>query len=274
MPERMFTRFTIGQFAALHGLNKKTLMWYDEVGLLHPVEVGENGYRYYNYYQSSTLETILQLRDLGVSIPDIQEFLRHRSPAMLQSMVEEKLTDLDRQIRQLEAVREDLNAKHTALLRLQQLDLEKIELVELRESRLITIPVDKHTPIETGVELMLDQARQCRLSRLYSGVYGSMIPVSNLREGRFYDYTAMFMEAPEDTAVQGLHIRPAGRYLRAWCKGTWDLIPGRYRQLLDYARAHRLELHGYSYEQGINERVIDSIDDYITQIDIPVSTRS
>ena len=25
---------TIGQFAALHGINKKTLMWYDEIGLL------------------------------------------------------------------------------------------------------------------------------------------------------------------------------------------------------------------------------------------------
>ena len=27
---------TIGQFAALHGINKKTLMWYDEIGLFHP----------------------------------------------------------------------------------------------------------------------------------------------------------------------------------------------------------------------------------------------
>ncbi len=24
---------TIGQFAAMHGINKKTLMWYDEIGL-------------------------------------------------------------------------------------------------------------------------------------------------------------------------------------------------------------------------------------------------
>lgn len=28
------TLFTIGQFAALHEINKKTLMWYDEIGLL------------------------------------------------------------------------------------------------------------------------------------------------------------------------------------------------------------------------------------------------
>ena len=48
--------FSIGQFAALHGVNKKTLMWYDEIGLFCPAVVKENGYRYYTYFQSATLE--------------------------------------------------------------------------------------------------------------------------------------------------------------------------------------------------------------------------
>ena len=44
-------RLTIGQFAALHGVNKKTLMWYDEIGLFKPAAVNpENGYRYYTYH--------------------------------------------------------------------------------------------------------------------------------------------------------------------------------------------------------------------------------
>ena len=30
---------TIGQFAAMHGINKKTLMWYDEIGLFLPAAV-------------------------------------------------------------------------------------------------------------------------------------------------------------------------------------------------------------------------------------------
>ena len=46
--------FTIGQFAALHGINKKTLMWYDEIGLFKPAFIHEeNGYRLYSYYQST-----------------------------------------------------------------------------------------------------------------------------------------------------------------------------------------------------------------------------
>ena len=41
--------FSIGQFARLHEVNKKTLMWYDEIGLLKPAVTKPNGYRYYTY---------------------------------------------------------------------------------------------------------------------------------------------------------------------------------------------------------------------------------
>lgn len=71
---------TIGQFAAMHGINKKTLMWYDEIGLFKPAAVNpENGYRCYNYHQSPILETILLLRELDVSIQEIQDFMQNRS---------------------------------------------------------------------------------------------------------------------------------------------------------------------------------------------------
>ena len=69
---------TIGQFAAMHGINKKTLMWYDEIQLFKPAVINpENGYRYYNYHQSPVLETILLLRELDVSINEIQNFMKY-----------------------------------------------------------------------------------------------------------------------------------------------------------------------------------------------------
>ena len=86
---------TIGQFAALHGINKKTLMWYDETGLFKPAAINpENGYRYYNYYQSPVLETILLLRELDVSISEIQEFMQNRSAESLKCLLDEKINAL------------------------------------------------------------------------------------------------------------------------------------------------------------------------------------
>ncbi len=44
--------FTTGQFAKMHHLNKRTLHYYDEIGLFSPVKKGDNEYRYYTYMQS------------------------------------------------------------------------------------------------------------------------------------------------------------------------------------------------------------------------------
>ena len=82
---------TIGQFAALHGINKKTLMWYDQIGLFKPAAINpENGYRCYNYYQSPILETILLLRELDVSVNEIQAFIKDRSAQNLKNLLDEK----------------------------------------------------------------------------------------------------------------------------------------------------------------------------------------
>jgi effector-binding domain-containing protein len=69
-----------------------------------------------------------------------------------------------------------------------------------------------------------------------------------------------------------LHIKPAGKYLRAFCKGSWDRLPDRYKEILAYAQKQGLSLTGYSYEMGINETVIDDFNDYITQIEIQIKS--
>ena len=108
--EKKSKLLTIGQFAALHGINKKTLMWYDEIGLFHPSFIHpENGYRYYSYYQSAILETILLLRELDVPVDEIQAFMKNRSAASMEQLLQEKIEDLDRSMAHMRAVRKTLS---------------------------------------------------------------------------------------------------------------------------------------------------------------------
>ncbi len=48
-------------------------------------------------------------------------------------------------------------------------------------------------------------------------------------------------------------------------------MPKRYEEIFRYAKEHGLKPYGFSYEMGINESVIDRIQDYILQIEIPVA---
>lgn len=262
---------TIGQFAALHGINKKTLMWYDEIGLFKPAAINPvNGYRCYNYYQSPILETILLLRELGVSINEIQMFMKNRSAENLKYLLNEKIADLDRNIIHLQAVRKTLYNHHQNMVTLLTMDLSEISIIEKEDRCLVTVDIDKDTSFEKEVELITAETAKYQLGRLHDASYGSMISVSSLQNGNFDDYSKLFIEIPFLKQKTGLHIQPKGKYLRAFHKGGWDKIPLRYQAIFDYAHKQNLILTGFSYEKGINETVIDRVEDYIVQIEIPI----
>ena len=267
---------TIGQFAALHGINKKTLMWYDETGLFKPAAINpENGYRCYTYRQSPLLETILLLRELDVSINEIREFMKNRSAGNMKCLLDEKITELDQNILHLQAVRKTLCNHRQNMETLLHMDLEEISIVDKEERCLVTVDIGKDVTFEEEVEMITAETAKYRLGRLHDASYGSMIPVGSLQDGSFDNYTKLFIEIPIQIPFlpqqKGLHLQPKGKYLRAFHKGCWYRLPLRYRQILNYAGRQGLVLSGFSYEKGINETVIDRMEDYILQIEIPVS---
>src|SRR5213080_1242767 len=67
---------TIEQVAERTGLTKRTLRYYEEVGLLPPTDRTEGNYRRYSEDDIARLERIKKLRDLlGFSLADIGKLL-------------------------------------------------------------------------------------------------------------------------------------------------------------------------------------------------------
>jgi effector-binding domain-containing protein len=70
----------IGDFSRFGRVSVKTLRYYDEIGLLKPVQVEElTGYRYYSAEQLAHLYKINGLKDLGLSLGEIKLFLQENA---------------------------------------------------------------------------------------------------------------------------------------------------------------------------------------------------
>lgn len=262
--------FTIGQFAKIHEINKKTLMWYDEIGLLKPAVIKENGYRYYTYQQSSILEIILMLRQLNVSIPDIQRFLENRTAKSLEALFSDQLEELRKTMQHLKMLQRTLDRKRRDMETLNHLNLSEIRIITKSEPRYLGLVDISQT---SSFEEMLDQAivgaRKYQLHHLYDVSYGLMLPAESIYRGE-NNYATLYLELPLQMRDQALHIQPTGKYLRAFCKGGWDRLAIRHQEILAYAKEHALTFYDFAYEKGINELVIDSFDDYIMQIEVPI----
>ncbi len=67
--------YTVSQLASLAGISVRTLHYYDQIGLLRPASVGENGYRYYEQEAVLRLQQILFYRELDFSLDEIRQML-------------------------------------------------------------------------------------------------------------------------------------------------------------------------------------------------------
>jgi DNA-binding transcriptional MerR regulator/effector-binding domain-containing protein len=101
----------IGDFSRLSRVTVKTLRFYDDMGLLKPVQIDRyTGYRYYSVDQLPRLSRILAYKDLGFSLEQIRGLLDENPPLsqlhslllLKQSEVQARLEDDQRRLRRLE----------------------------------------------------------------------------------------------------------------------------------------------------------------------------
>ncbi len=103
----------IGELAKTVGVNPKTIRYYEQIGLLPEPERTDANYRVYPWEAARKLEFVKKAQTLGMSLDEIRDILTIRENGQLpcedvRSMLADKLEELDRQIAQLQAFRQEL----------------------------------------------------------------------------------------------------------------------------------------------------------------------
>jgi DNA-binding transcriptional MerR regulator len=83
--------YTVKQLAELAGVTPRTLHHYDEIGLLKPSRIGDNGYRYYAEEALLRLQQIMLYRELDVPLDDIKKILGRRNFDVLSALESHKI---------------------------------------------------------------------------------------------------------------------------------------------------------------------------------------
>jgi len=132
--------FTIEQVAERTGLTKRTLRYYEEVGLLPPTDRTEGNYRRYSEADIQRLERIKKLRDLlGFSLADIRELLDAEDERGQIKIAYQHETEADTKIAQLDRADELIGGQ----LHLIEQKMEGLE--QMRAGLLAKLERHQHT---------------------------------------------------------------------------------------------------------------------------------
>src|SRR5262249_20222975 len=110
----------IGEFSKLVQVSVPTLRYYDQVGLLKPVEVDRStGYRYYSASQLPRLHRILALKGLGFSLEQIAGVLAEGlTPEQMRGMLRLRHAQISQQLTEMQSQLVEVE------VRLQQIERE------------------------------------------------------------------------------------------------------------------------------------------------------
>ncbi len=263
--------YKIGEISRLYKISTDILRYYDKIGLVSPDYTGENGYRYYSKKQIWKLNNIRNLRNIGMGLEDIKEFLDERNINSANNILEFQLEKVEEKIKKLMELREELASK-----------LENIEFFKTFQN--FNKPLLKYIPkrkflrskgnfkqdweIDFELRILNEKTEYDSDFILTNNEIGATLSKENFIKGEYGTFSETFII----NDVKG-EIINAGYFLTIVFKGSYKESYKYYEILKEYIKENNLEVTGDIHEiYHIEIHITEDENEFITEIQIPVKT--
>lgn len=249
--------FKIGEVTKIMGITRKTLLVYEDMGLLKPaIKDEESGYRYYSADNMTQIRSIRSLQQLGLSLKEVRDYYYDTKniDIYLERLMELRAS-LDRNIQMLQvrsAKRGDLTVRKTTLP--QQVCFCRRYTCENVGEAAIVLRDTYIAAARTGKMSMTARMFTMRMTHADKPDLMCCIPVDNSFDG---PERMEFAETPA---------------LCIYYRGPYEGIATAIRALTEYIKENNIETAGpfrSVYLEGPPNRGGNS-EDYITQVAVPI----
>lgn len=264
--------FSTGEFAKLCKVNKQTLIYYDQIGLLSPIFKDEKGYRFYTVAQYDFFTVITLLKEMGMSLKEIQAYMENKSPeGFLDLMLQQKKIVQEKR-RTLEMIENRIDVKIQSMKEAIQLDLNAITVQNFPAKVLYLSENVESATEEEFVAAVSDFIDELNQSNLDTGhPIGAMIKKEQILTHNSDNYSYLYMAQPAPLQVHDYFTTRGGKYLVAYHIGDPYTVNQTYEKIFKYMEVHHYEIAGYAYEEYVYDAVIrDSSFEYVTRILVEV----
>lgn len=265
--------FTTGEFAKLCNVRKDTLFYYDEIGLLKPEIIQDNGYRYYSANQLYLYDIISMLKECGTPLKEIREYLTARNPKSFLELLEENDKLLTREMDRLAHIHRQMRNTMALTRQAMQIEYNKPYLRECPEEYFIAMPFSTESDnyesnISSTVLHLLNYLDENMAGEEFP--LGTIILKDNLCQDSFReDYYCSRISSP--VADPLLFIKPAGTYALVNHKGSYETIAESYQMLKAFIKKSGRSIIGNAYEHELlNYLATGQAENYVIEISIQV----
>ena len=260
--------YSTGEFARLMNVNKRTLHYYNDIGIFKPIYIDENGYHHYSPIQAIEFDLLKTYRKIGMTLEEIKQYVEHPSDERFYQALKESKGRLDEELKRLNAEKALLEKKMSKLELAMKARHGLIEEIDLPRLSIILSDRMEEYAWDDLEPVFMNFARKLTESYDTYDNFGSRISIENVRKKDLEHYNAFYAYADDDASADD--FLEEGHYLRAYSIGSWDKLQKVYDSMLEYAEKKGYTPIGYAYEEGLNELSLEKSENYVTMILIQV----
>ncbi|MCY9548351.1 MerR family transcriptional regulator [Lysinibacillus xylanilyticus] len=268
--------FTTGEFAKICKVNKQTLIYYDQIGLLSPIMKDSKDYRYYSIAQYEFFSVIELLKAVGMSLKDIQKYMAEKSPENFLDLMYQQKEIVAKKRQELEMIESIIDVKIDLTEEALHLDFDSITIEHLPEATLYlskNIEDSKEEQFTKAVSDFIDELDRFQLDTGYP--IGGITRREQVLAGNYDNYSFLYIEQPHLREGHPYFKAIAGDFIVGYHVGNSTTLGESYERLFKVMREKGFELGEYVYEEYIYDAVIKNREeDYVTKIMIEIKKGS
>jgi len=270
----MQERYTISECAALCNTSARTLRYYDEMNIVKPMAVDpDSGYRYYSSHEIDRLVFVQMLKELGMSLREIEQQMREMDFPRYQAVITHRRQKME----------EELRRTQLRLRRVQQEEQQLAEALQRRPDTCFLVEAPPHRGLVIP-HISADSAEDHRFRHAIGRKYGfrglpretpKIISRENLLAGKYSEYTGFYLDGrlfsiPEDEELTEL---PA-RTLAVCHSAVWPKRDQVWERLMYYIDTIGYEVAGDGAKSILLEKgILADPDAYLGRFSVPVRKR-
>lgn len=224
-------RLTTKQFAALCKVERRTLHYYDEIDLLKPVKVEENGYRIYNSSQFDTMSMIKALQSVGMSLTEIKSLMSENDLSRCKMILNNQIELIKEKQKELKKAEQILSQTTGQLDDYLAIGCNKFFIEESLDSHLVT--------------QQIRETKEVFINYITSGYYLGVIMNENSPVTPEYVYKKASGRKSSNTT------RASGRYACIYQSVPNGTISKTIRSFMALIHSHSLKTSGPLYVESI-----------------------
>ncbi|WP_055069470.1 MerR family transcriptional regulator [Clostridium massiliamazoniense] len=265
----------INDFAKLCGTNRKTLIYYDNIGLFSPILRDTNGYRYYSYQQYDNFSIILALKELNMPLCHIKDFIDNRSPELLIDTLKKQKDEIKKHIANLTKASSLIDSIINITETSKDIDVDKIYLVEEDEEHFILSKKINDDTEHSFLQIISDLLNYCTKKNINNNFnLGAILSKENLLKNDFSKIDYLFVKSPRKVSSKYSYTKPKGKYVIGYHIGDYKTTFLTYNKLLKFIDENNLKPCGNSYElELLNNLSYSDTNNYVTKISINVENK-